>query len=78
MLVLKIERLNDACVKDPWVLQIERLNDACVCFVLSFPEMLSSFLEKAFLSAMSVELMNTTTPIALFTFQRLDRLCKLQ
>jgi len=38
-------------------------------FVLSFPEMLSSFLEKAFLSAMSVELMNTTIPIALFTFQ---------
>jgi hypothetical protein len=40
--------------------------------------MLSSFLEKAFFSAMSVELMNTTTPIALFTFQGLGRLCKLQ
>ncbi len=72
--MLKIARLNYACVKD-----FERLNDACVClFVLSFPEMLSSFLEKAFFSAMSVELMNTTTPIALFTFQGLGRLCKLQ
>jgi hypothetical protein len=37
MLVLKIERLNDACcVKDPWVLQIERLNDACVCLFYRF------------------------------------------